>query len=81
VLDAWVSRAITVGTVAAMIGVKATKEGSAMKESTVRADGLELFVAEAGQGTPVVLLHGGILDVSLASLTGRAPSPPLPDGD
>lgn len=25
----------------------------------VRADGLDLFVAEAGQGEPVVLLHGG----------------------
>ncbi|HWT49860.1 MAG TPA: 2-hydroxy-6-ketonona-2,4-dienedioic acid hydrolase, partial [Mycobacterium sp.] len=30
-----------------------------MTERTVRVDGKDIFVAEAGTGAPVVLLHGG----------------------
>ncbi len=32
---------------------------STMTERTIRVDGKEIFVAEKGTGTPVVLLHGG----------------------
>src|SRR5213593_1293189 len=41
-----------------MIGTK-TPKGTELKTQTIRAAGRELFVAEAGEGDPVVLLHGG----------------------
>ena len=39
-----------------MIGTVITKD---VRTRTVSASGLDLFVAEAGEGAPVVLLHGG----------------------
>jgi 2-hydroxy-6-oxonona-2,4-dienedioate hydrolase/4,5:9,10-diseco-3-hydroxy-5,9,17-trioxoandrosta-1(10),2-diene-4-oate hydrolase len=42
-----------------MIGLKTSKDAPKVETRTVRAGGLDLFVAEAGRGEPVVLLHGG----------------------
>src|SRR5213596_2210425 len=41
-----------------MIGMT-TPKAADVSTRTVRAGGRELFVAEAGAGAPVVLLHGG----------------------
>jgi 4,5:9,10-diseco-3-hydroxy-5,9,17-trioxoandrosta-1(10),2-diene-4-oate hydrolase len=40
-------------------GQQEPSEGEAVTEKTIRVNDIELFVAETGEGTPVLLLHGG----------------------
>ena len=44
-----------------------------MRESTVRVDGLNIRCLEEGQGSPILLLHGGTLGFSADVWRGTMP--------